>query len=379
MDLSRMSWQDRINYYHSLETVEGYVESIRLVDFHHPDYIQLSEVWCAALQEHPEMARDIYDKASRLVTILPEVWKDILAAHSAAFKMADPSGQASIVEAMGLIMCFRVNEPEDGEHCLASLKNSDYAQWFYIFEFARSNRWRDVEQCVGELVRSRLIKQVRSRLLYDREMVLERAHVLADYAIAVGEFERALFFLSNSSRTVSDDAGLKYRMAILYRDQKKWILSVDMLDKLIGMTQRLEDKQDFLNEQARIFLYELKMMPMAGRALESLIALDPKNIQAYESLVWIYESQAQYSRLIDVLKKMMECVDDDYKRAVCLFKLAKSYEKMGRACRYFDCYREILNIMRFNWNERDHEEALFKLIEATSANVLDSLWKRWKL
>ena len=96
VDLSHMSWEDRVVYYQSLGTVEGFVEALRLVDFHNPGDIQLAEVWGAILNEHGEVARELFERASRLVTSLPDVWSGIAEAHRVALENATDEGRAAI-------------------------------------------------------------------------------------------------------------------------------------------------------------------------------------------------------------------------------------------------------------------------------------------
>ena len=122
VDLSHMSWEDRVSYYLSLESVEGYVEAIRLADFHNPGDVQVAETWGMALNAHPEMAVDIFLAASRLISSEQEVWSNIIEAHAVALESASDEGQIAISESAGLIQCLRGVDLEEGKARLVILK-----------------------------------------------------------------------------------------------------------------------------------------------------------------------------------------------------------------------------------------------------------------
>ena len=96
VDLSSMDWTERVDYYRGLGTIDGYVEALRIVDFHNPGDIQLAEVWGEILNGDGEVARELYERLSRLVTSSPDVWSGIIETNKVALENASEASRLAI-------------------------------------------------------------------------------------------------------------------------------------------------------------------------------------------------------------------------------------------------------------------------------------------
>ena len=348
VDLSHMSWEDRVSYYLSLETVEGYAEAIRLADFHNPGDVQVAEVWGMALNAHSEMALDIFLAASRLITSEQEVWSNIIEAHAVAMDTASDEGQLAIGESAGLIQCLRGLDIEEGKARLANYEDALAKRVIENLGVVASGNWRKVEQAVEA--------QVKAEISDETAAAVEIAHRTAEYALSANSLDRAVGYIRNASRKQTADIGLKLRLAVLSRDQKKWNAYVDVLNKeLIGVTEKLEDKVDLYNEMIRIYRDETKQEQMVVKTYEQLIAVDPENDAALENLVDIYEKMRRWPDLIKVLDSKAESAHGEAKVDYYL-RIAKIYvEKLSRkvdAIKYFEKVVEV---------EPTHTESLEQL------------------
>lgn len=332
VDLSGMNWQERVEYYRSQETLEGYTEALRLVDFHNPGDIQLAEVWGEILRDHGEMALELYSRVSRLVTSLPEVWSGVLEAHRVAQENASEDGSAAIAETIGWIQCLRTQELEDGKAALANFENPRVTRLMENLGIVATGNWRKLEQAVEA--------QVRETLSDENAVAAEVAHIVADCALSAKALDRAVEMMRRTSRKVTDNVGLKWRLAILSRDQQKWNAYVDVLSKeLIGASERVEDKVDIYEEMIRIYRDETKQEAMVVKTYEALLAVAPGNKDAVESLVEIYEKMRRWPDLIKVLDAQAEKGSAEDKVDFYL-RIAKIYlEKLSRkvdAIKYFE-------------------------------------------
>ena len=153
VDLSSMDWTERVDYYRGLGTIDGYVEALRIVDFHNPGDIQLAEVWGEILNGDGEVARELYERLSRLVTSSPDVWSGIMEAHKVALENASEAGSLAISETMGWIACFRTQEIEEGKERLSHFESTKNAQIVEDLALVATGNWRKVEQTIEAQVR----------------------------------------------------------------------------------------------------------------------------------------------------------------------------------------------------------------------------------
>ncbi len=380
VDLSRMSWEDRVNYYMSLETVAGYVAALRLVDFHNPEDIQLAEVWTAALQAHPEMAVQIYEGVNRYVTSSAETWSNVLEAHGVALESASDEGQAAIGVVIGLIQCLRTQDVDAGKERLETYADNkdipvNVKNIIDNLAVVATGNWRKVEQAVEA--------QVKADVSDENAVAVEMAHRVADYALSAGALDRAVEMMRRTSRKVTDDLSLKWRLAVLSRDQKKWNAYVDVLSKeLINTTDKVEEKVDIYNEMIRIYRDETKQEAQVVKTYEALIAVDPNNDEALASLVDIYEKMRRWPDLIKVLDAQAEASEGDRKVDFYL-RIAKIYlEKMTRkvdAIKYFEnvlsvdpVHSESLEQLKALYTERRDWEKLID-VHRKELGLLDSV------
>ena len=96
--------------------------------------------------------------------------------------------------------------------------------------------------------------------------------------------------------------GLKWRLAILSRDQQKWNQYVDVLSKeLVNAVDKVEEKVDIYQEMIRVYRDETKQESMVLKMYEALLAVAPGNRAALESLVEIYEKMRRWPELVKLL------------------------------------------------------------------------------
>ena len=294
VDLTHLSWEDRVSYYLSRETIEGYIKAISLVDFHNPGDVQVAETWGLALNAHGEMAREIFKGASRMITSDPEAWSNILEAHAAALENTSDEGQAAIGEVIGWIQCLRTQDIEAGKDRLSNYDTPFNKNLLDTLAIVSTGNWRKVEQAVEG--------HVKAEISDENEAAIEIAHEVADYSLSAKALDRAVEMMRRTSRKFTDDISLKWRLAILSRDQKKWNAYVDVLSKeLIAATEPIEEKVDIYNEMIRIYRDETKQEAMIVKTYEQLLAIDPGNEAALANIVEIYEKMRRWPDLIKVL------------------------------------------------------------------------------
>lgn len=332
VDLSSMDWTERVDYYRGLGTIDGYVEALRIVDFHNPGDIQLAEVWGEILNGDGEVARELYERLSRLVTSSPDVWSGIMEAHKVALENASEAGSLAISETMGWIACFRTQEIEEGKERLSHFESTKNAQIVEDLALVATGNWRKVEQTIEA--------QVRETESDETAVAVEVAHRVADYALSAKALDRAVEMMRKTSRKVADNVGLKWRLAILSRDQQKWNQYVDVLSKeLVNAVDKVEEKVDIYQEMIRVYRDETKQESMVLKMYEALLAVAPGNRAALESLVEIYEKMRRWPELVKLLDTQAENGNDE-KKVDFYYRIAMIYlEKMNRkvdAVKYFE-------------------------------------------
>lgn len=332
VDLSKLDWTERVDYYRGLGTLDGYVEALRIVDFHNPGDVQLAEVWGEILSADGEVACELYERLSRLVTSSPDVWSGMLEACSAALENASEAGRLAISETMGWIACFRTHDIEEGKERLSSFESPKNAQIFDNLALVATGNWRKVEQTIEA--------QVRETEADETAVAVEVAHRVADYALSAKALDRAVEMMRKTSRKIADDITLKWRLAILSRDQQKWNQYVDVLSKeLVNAVDKVEEKVDIYQEMIRVYRDETKQESMVLKVYEALLNVAPGNKAALESLVEIYEKMRRWPELVKLLDTQAEKGTDEQK-VDFYYRIATIYlEKMNRkvdAVKYFE-------------------------------------------
>ncbi len=336
VDLAHMSWEERAEYYLNRETVEGYTKALRLVDFHNPGDFQIAETWNMALQVHPEMAVEIFDAVSRFISSDAEVWAGILQAHETSYEVAPEPAQEGIKRVMGQIKCLRAGAVEDGKADLADDEASKGL--LEALAVVATGNWRKAEMTIDA--------QLKAAGVDADVLPVELAHRAADLALSAGSLDRAVQYIKTQQRKSADDIGLKWRLAILSRDQKKWPAYVDALAKeLIGVTEAVEEKVDIYNEMIRVYRDETKQEPMVVKTYEALLGIDPENAEALESLVAIYEKMKKWPDLIKVLESQAEKNEDPERKVELYLRIARIYlSNLNRkvdAIKYFETVLEV--------------------------------------
>ena len=291
-DTSHMSWQERVNYYQSLESIDGYVKALRLTDFCAPgDYI-LVDVWDDALEKHPELTLDIYTQAEYLVTTSEEMWRRILKIHIDNLKLSTPEYRKSIGVVVGLIQCNKLRDLKSG---IEQLKQCGYDVDGY--DIASSGDWAFLEK----YIKSRL----RNRINDTQEIFLNTTHSMANYAFSCGNIAKMTEIIENAIEQFgcSPDLSLEWRLAILNRDLAHWMeYTVLLRSTIVNNTKPVEEKIDVYYELIRVY-NKLNQENNAMDCYESIFALAHDNIDAVDYLSDQYERHNRWSDLINILKK----------------------------------------------------------------------------
>ena len=346
VDLSHMSWEDRVEHFMSRESVEGYAKALRLVDFHNPGDFLISERWAQALQAHPEFALGIFEGVMRYISSEKEVWEGILQAHESVFDDASEPAQEAIREVMGLIKCLRVGDVDGGR---ADLENTASRKGLLeALALVPSGNWRKVETAVTAALSASGIE--------GDALAVEAAHVNADIALSIGALDRAVQYVKTQQRKSADDLTLKWRLCILQRDTKKWPAYVDCLAKeLIHAVERVEEKVDVYGEMIRIYRDETKQDAMVTKTYEALLGIDPDNSDALESLMAIYERNKKWPDLIKVIESQAERSEGERKVDFYL-RIARIYlENLNRKVDAIKYYEFVLQA------DPAHSESIEKL------------------
>lgn len=332
-DLTAMDWTERVDYYRGLGTADGYAQALRLIDFHVPGDIRLAEVWGEILNaDGGACARDLFERAMRRVTSNADVWNGVLEAHKAALENASEEGSAAISETMGWIECFRAQDLESGRARLADFENERNARIAENLAIVATGNWRKLEQAVEA--------QVKAEISDENEAAAETAHRVADYALSAKALDRAVEMIRKTSRKIADNIGLKWRLAILSRDQQKWNQYVDVLSKeLVNAVEKTEEKVDIYNEMIRVYRDETKQESMVLKMYEALLNVAPGNKAALDSLIEIYEKMRRWPELVKLLDAQAEKGNAEQK-VDFYYRIATIYlEKMNRkvdAVKYFE-------------------------------------------
>ncbi|MCL2324932.1 MAG: hypothetical protein FWC40_00290 [Proteobacteria bacterium] len=330
IDEARLTWQERLERLLSGGTLANNVSALRLVDFHNPGDFQLAEVWGVILAAHGELADEIFAQASRYVTSEQDVWSGVLEAHRVALENAGDDAQAAIGKTIGLIQALRASQLDEGKERLVNYESA--AVLLEDLAIVATGNWRKVEQTVET--------RLKAQGLGDEAVLVEMAHIVADYALSAGSLDRAVEMIRRASRKATEDIGLKWRLAILSRDQKKWNAYVDVLSKeLITSLSANVDKVDVYEEMIRIYRDETSQDAMVVKTYEALLAVDPENDAALESLVEIYEKLRRWPDLIKILEGKAE-KSSGQRQIDFYLRIANIYlEKLSRkvdAIKYFE-------------------------------------------
>ncbi|MBN2802824.1 MAG: tetratricopeptide repeat protein, partial [Deltaproteobacteria bacterium] len=110
----------------------------------------------------------------------------------------------------------------------------------------------------------------------------------------------------------------------LYRQAGKWNNLIELLkseaDELDD--SQVDDKIALYNEMVEIYRDELSLEMMVIKVYNTILALDPDNIDAIEKLQDAYEESGRWNDLIKVLSRRIEIVEDDEIKVSLLNKIA---------------------------------------------------------
>ena len=210
-DLLHKPWEERLSVYQSLKSVEGYVKAIRLYDFHNPENVELAGIWKVALDEHPEFALEIYNLVQRNVSNSRDMWRAILDIHAEALKKRSLTGEQSkqLREITGLIRCFKLGEADAGKLMLGAV---EYKSILDNLKILANEKWDELEKQVEMQVGVELSDaNARSVLV---------AHCMADYAVSIGDLERACGYIKSALQSMgnSSDAVSQFvKTSLLWR------------------------------------------------------------------------------------------------------------------------------------------------------------------
>ena len=295
-------WHERLKYHLSHETIDDYVKALRLIDFHEPENELLSETWQNMITLHPEMTAVLYSRTHRLITSSPIIWTKILEAHDVAIEKSPDEYRESISNVIGYIQCMHLGDIENGK---SRLQNPEYSYLFDDLEKASTGNWISLEKNVED--------QVKTVEFTDNAIKAEVAQRLTDYAISMKSMNRALEILARASRTVPSD-DLKWRLAILYRDNQDWNNYSSTLEtEIIKCAESNVEKIDIYSEIIRVYRDITKQHELYFKSCEKLFEIDPGNDLAHECLILNYEKLERWKDLIHVLDTIARDLEPDQK------------------------------------------------------------------
>ncbi len=324
-DTSHMSWQERLNYYQSLESIDGYVKALRLTDFCAPGDFKLVDVWDDALEKHPELTLDIYTQTEYLVTTSEEMWRRILKIHIDNLKLSAPEYRKSIGVVVGLIQCNKLRELESG---IEQLKQCGYDVDGYAI--ASSGDWAFLEK----YIKSRL----RNRINDAQDILLNTAHSMANYAFSCGNVAQTAEIIENAIEQFggSPDLSLEWRLAILNRDLEHWKEYTDLLrTTIVSNTKPVEEKVDVYYELIRVYNEILGQENNATDCYESIFALAHDNIDAVDYLSDQYERHNRWSDYINILKTHADSLPFEQRARIAdlYLRIAKGFLHRSSECK----------------------------------------------
>lgn len=355
-----LTWEQRVERLtERAATLDGeaaaalYVEAILLLDRKDPGDFQIAELWGDALQRSPLQARALWDSLSRRISTSVDVWEQISMAHDAVLSSLEDEAALAVSESRGWVQLLRSGELQAGKERLRPFAESEAggrsALYLASVEPAEANNWRKAEQVFEDGLQAAGVADEAAR-------AIETAHRLADVCMGMGSSERAVEVLRRVQRKYADDAGLRERLAVLYRDTEKWNAYVDLLKQGVESAPSVEARRDIFLEMVRVYGEKMNLDAMVVKTWEALLESDPGNAQAIESLASAYEASRRWPDLIALLQAQAEGATRKRRRVALNVRIAQTYlEKLSRhvdAIKFFELVLE---------DEPSHVEALTQL------------------
>ncbi|MDB4980275.1 MAG: Tetratricopeptide 2 repeat protein [Myxococcales bacterium] len=145
-------------------------------------------------------------------------------------------------------------------------------------------------------------------------------------------------------------------LAAQYEGMKRWPDLISLLRKKAGAAEELSEKVALHLKVANLFLEKFSNQAEAIKAFETILELDPKNVDALAFLKQMYEKRRDWEKLVAVTQREIELsTDEDAKklRRVEVAKLAS--EKLKKPSVSIDLWKQVLA------GDADNAEALGEL------------------
>lgn len=158
-----------------------------------------------------------------------------------------------------------------------------------------------------------------------------------------GHPEYAIPYLQQILAIDSSNLPAMRQMAELYRQTKQWQVYLQVLVRMVGMTEKPEERAEFYLQMGELNEEQLSETEQAiAHYLQALEAV-PNHIEALDALERVYQSSSRWPELVDVLKKKIVAITEPGRTQKVKLQLADIYElRISDKDKAIDQYRQVL-------------------------------------
>jgi tetratricopeptide (TPR) repeat protein len=179
---------------------------------------------------------------------------------------------------------------------------------------------------------------------------------LGDHAEAARSYEKVV------ELDPDNDTSVKFLESI-FSQRSDWNGLIHVYEKRAGAASDDERRIDTLRRAARVAAGKLRDPGASARLYQQILDLDPADAEAQDALERWYEREADWARLVEVLRHRLATVPGGDAATALLQRIAQICEDGLRdEARAVEAYRRILDIAPAN---RDALEALGRIYEST--------------
>jgi tetratricopeptide (TPR) repeat protein len=143
-----------------------------------------------------------------------------------------------------------------------------------------------------------------------------------------------------------------------YEKRKDWEKLIRLMRREASVLEVGFDRSAKFAEIARLATERVKKPDVCIELWEEVLAGDPDNVEALNSLPGLYERNKEYGKLADVLERQVEITSDAQTQEATYKKLGQLYgERLGDDAKAVEAWRKLLAL---NPNDRSAQEALKK-------------------
>ncbi len=159
-----------------------------------------------------------------------------------------------------------------------------------------------------------------------------------------------------------NDTSVKFLESI-FSQRSDWNGLIHVYEKRAGLANDDERRIDTLRRAARVAGGKLRDLAAAARLYQQILDLDPTDVESLDALERWYEREADWARLVEVLRHRLASAPAGDAATALLQRIAQICEDGLRdEARAVDAYRRILDIAPAN---KDALEALGRIYEST--------------